>query len=72
MTTYFVEFYAEGKSRAIFIRYKSDVTDEYGHEDIRKNIMKAYPDAVIDTISRQIEKPLQKPATVQKKIEEES
>ena len=70
MTTYFIEFHAGGKSRALFVRYKSDIMDEYCQQDIRKNIMKAYPDAVIDTISRQIERASQGHASVQKKIEE--
>ena len=66
MATYFVEFYAEKKPRAIFIEYKPDVTDKDCQDDIRKIITGSYPDARIHTIAKQNEKP----SNVQLKLEE--
>ena len=66
MATYFVEFYAEKKHRAVFVEYKAGVTDEYCQQSIRENVTKAYPDAKIHTIAKQNEKP----SNVQLKLEE--
>jgi hypothetical protein len=55
MVSYFVEFYAEKKARCIFVEYSSDTSDDSCRENIRTNVMKAYPEATIRSISRQKE-----------------
>jgi hypothetical protein len=70
MATYFVEFYAEKKHRAMFVEYKAGVTEEYCQQNIRENVMKAYPDAKIHTIAKQIERTSPTHTSVQLKLEE--